>query len=114
MTDLEHLEKEYDKNIKTITYKKKELEKTRDHKLMGNIIRSRAKWMDEGEKHTKYFLNLENKNYTNKTFPKLIKEESIDITDQKYILLEIKKFYSTLYKANKMTFDLNLKNTFLM
>ena len=108
MTDIEHLEKEYDKNMKTITDKKKELEKIRDHKLMGNIIRSRAKWMDEGEKPTKYFLNLENRHYTNKTIPKLIKEESIEITDQKNILLEIEKFYSTLYKANEETFDLNL------
>mgnify|MGYP003691527313 CR=1 FL=1 len=62
--------------------------------LKGNIIRSRAKWMDEGEKPTKYFLNLENRHYTNKTIPKLIKEESIEITDQKNILLEIEKFYS--------------------
>ena len=68
--------------------------------------------MDEGENPTKYFLYLENRYYTYKTIPKLIKEESIEITDQKNILLEIEKFYSTLYstlyKANEETFDLNL------
>ena len=41
-------------------------------------------------------------------FPKLIKEESMEVTDQKNILLEIEKFYSILYKANAETFDLNL------
>ena len=64
--------------------------------------------MDEGENPTKYFLYLENRYYTYKTIPKLIKEESIEITDQKKNLLEIEKFYSTLYKANEETFDLNL------
>ena len=75
--------------MKTNTDNKKELEKIRDHKLMGNILGSRAKWMDEGEKSTKYFLNLENRHYTNKTILKMIKEESIEITDQKNIILEI-------------------------
>ena len=89
MSDIEHLEKKYDKNMKTNTDNKKELEKIRDHKLMGNILGSRAKWLDEGEKSTKYFLNLENRHYTNKTIPKMIKEESIEITDQKNIILEI-------------------------
>ena len=85
-----------------------ELEKIRDHKFMGNIIRSRAKWMDEWEKPTKYFLNLEKRHYKNKTIPKMIKEETIEITDQKNILLEIEKFYSTFYNANEEIFYLNL------
>lgn len=37
---------------------------------MGNLIRSRAKWINEGEKPTSYFLNLENKNFTNNVIPK--------------------------------------------
>lgn len=43
---------------------------------MGNLIRSRAKWLSEGEKPTSYFLNLENRNYVNKTIPKLIKQDN--------------------------------------
>ena len=91
MSDIEHLEKEYNKNIKTIT-EKKQLVKIRDHKLMGNIIRSRTKWMDEGENPTKYCLNLEKRHYTN----------------QKNILLENKHFYRTVYKANEEIFYYNL------
>ena len=30
-----------------------------DFKLRGTIIRSRARWVEEGEKNSKYFLNLE-------------------------------------------------------
>ena len=37
-------------------------------------MRSRAKWMDEGENPTNYFLNFENRHYTNKTIPKIIKK----------------------------------------
>ena len=72
---------------------------------MGNILGSRAKWMDEGEKSTKYFLHLENRHYTNKTIPKMIKEESIEITDQKNIILEI--FWKST-RLMKRFFYLNL------
>lgn len=49
------------------------------------MVRSRAKWVDEEEKPTNYFLNLENRHYTNKIIPKLIKEEENlkEITNQR-------------------------------
>ena len=31
-------------------------------KTKGIILRSKAKWVEEGEKNTKYFLNLEKRN----------------------------------------------------
>lgn len=42
--DVEHLER-----------KKSKLEKLRKEKLQGHIIRPRAKWVEEGEKPSKYF-----------------------------------------------------------
>ena len=33
---------------------------------LGIITRSMAKWVEEGEKNTKYFLNLEKRNFYNK------------------------------------------------
>lgn len=44
-----------------INEKRKYLENIRNHKLIGNTVRFRTKWVDEGEKTTKYFLNLENR-----------------------------------------------------
>ena len=55
--------------------------------MIGSIVRSRAKWTEEGDKFTNHFLNLENKHYTNKLIPKIIKEENQEaIVNQKGIL----------------------------
>ena len=52
--------------------------------MSGSIVRSRAKWTEEEEKPTNYFLNLENRHYTNKIIPKLIKDENQEeIVNQK-------------------------------
>lgn len=90
--------------------KKKELENLRNHRLIGSMVRSRAKWADEGEKPTNYFLNLENRHYTNKIIPKLIIEEENlkEITNQREILNEIESFYKNLYNKNDENFDYNL------
>ena len=46
-----------------------ELENLRKEKLHGSFIRSRANWVDSGEKVTKYFCNLEKQNIASKTIP---------------------------------------------
>ena len=43
---------------------KDEEEDIRREYIKGLFIRSRAKWIEEGEKPTKYFLNMEKRNYT--------------------------------------------------
>lgn len=86
--------------------KKKESESIRQHKLMGNLIRSGAKWINEGEKPTSYFLNLENRNFTNKVIPKLTRIENnkhIEITKQTEILSEVEHFYKTLYTPQSLS-----------
>ena len=45
--------------------KKKELETYRKNIMEGVIIRSRAQWIKEGEKVTKYFCNLEKRHFCN-------------------------------------------------
>ena len=63
----------------------------------GALVRSRAKWAYEGERPTKYFLNLERKRAVSKTLVRLKNknDEIIDSGDE--ILQEINDFYKKLY-----------------
>ena len=64
--------------------------------LRGNIVRSRAQCIEEGEKCSKYFMRLENRNYRTKCITTLLKDE-IKISKQPEILDEYKQFYKNLY-----------------
>ena len=59
---------------------KKELEAEVKYKTQGSIIRSRTQWYEEGEKSSKYFLNLEKRNYNNKRIIKLQLDDNSIIT----------------------------------
>lgn len=72
--------------------------------MKGQIVRVRAKWIEEGEKPTKYFLALEKRNYINKTVSKIANDNGVLIINQQEILND-KFFYQTLY-SNKYN-DLN-------
>jgi hypothetical protein len=60
-------------NINIDTWEKVNLglEHLCNKKSEGTIVRSRAQWYEQGEQSSKYFCNLENKNYVNKTIQKL-------------------------------------------
>ena len=48
--------------------KKNELEKIREEKIQGIIIRTKARWAAYGEKNSKYFCNLEKRHHTEKLY----------------------------------------------
>ena len=48
-----------------------ELNKILDYETKGLIIRSRARWMEEGERSSKYFCNLEKRNCEKKNIKRL-------------------------------------------
>ena len=54
----------------------------------GAKIRSRAKWVEEGERCSKYFYSLEKKNYSNNTIKQLKKENGTFTSNNKEILEE--------------------------
>ena len=89
--------------------KKKQLEEIRQYKLQGAIVRAKCKWATEGEKPTKYFLNLENGNYTSKIISKIEKNDKT-ITNQEEVLEEVRLFYKNLYTENDIIEDCNLEN----
>ena len=84
-------------NFSDLDTKKKELESFRMEKLEGIMIRSRAQWLSEGEKPSKYFCSLEKHYYVEKTVKKLVTNEGHILTGQKEILDEIKCFYKKLF-----------------
>ena len=69
----------------------------------GAILRSKVRWYEEGEKSTKYFLNLEKSNRNKTSIKKLIKPDSeIEITGFNEIQKEIKSFYQSLYSRKSL------------
>lgn len=80
-----------------MTKKKKELQDLRQKRLEGARIRSRAKWINEGEKPSNYFCNLENRNFTSKAMNNLLSSTGNVLRCQEEVLNEVEKFYSNLY-----------------
>jgi hypothetical protein len=62
------------------------------------MIRSKARWLEEGEKPSKYFCHLESRNYLNKTIKRVEIQEKGIVHNQLDILREIKDYYETLYR----------------
>lgn len=67
-----------DEKILKLAEKKEKLAEIRKEKIDGVMMRSRSRYQDLGEKPTKYFFNLENRNYVNKVMTKLIDEDGTE------------------------------------
>ena len=61
-------------------------------------VRARVKWVEEGEKNTKYFLNLEKSRANSKIMEKVTDENGHTITKQANIINVQKDFFFNLYK----------------
>ena len=57
------------------------------------------RWIEHGEKPTKYFFNMERRKYTRKTITELTVAGGITISNDD-ILEEIRGFYENLYKSD--------------
>lgn len=83
--------------LQNLSLKKNQLTEIRKHKIEGVMLRSRSRYQDLGEKPTKYFLGLENRQYTNKLMSKIIDSNGTEYTETKDILNCQKQFYASLY-----------------
>ena len=85
---------------------KEKLEKMYKTESKGAGIRARVRWMEDGEKSTKYFLGLEKSNAKKKEISQLkcLKDGRVIIKNED-ILEEVVKYYSQLY--GKENFDVN-------
>ena len=77
--------------------------------MEGVLIRSKARWIGEGEKTSQYFCNLEKWHYKSKRMASLIKDNGIETNDNDEIVNEVRTFYEHLYKSRDETLeDVNL------
>ena len=88
--DSEHIHKE-------VLQTKRKLEIMSLEKARGAQIRARTKWVEEGEKNTKFFLGLEKNRAKQNTMTHLVKENGEIVTRQADVLHEQVNFYSALY-----------------
>ena len=89
--------------IQRINLLKRDLEKIIEHRTKGVVLRSKSQWYNEGERNTKYFLNLEKRHFKQGTISQLKIKETDFVTSDKAILSECESFYKDLYtsKVNK-------------
>ena len=73
-----------------------EVERMYDFKTTGAQIQSRVQLLEEGEKNSKCFMNLE-KSRQNKTLITSLKKDNNKITNIELILFELKDYYKQLY-----------------
>lgn len=90
-----------DRDIQILKQKNEELVSLRSKVMEGVMLRSRARWIAEGEKITKYFCSLEKRNYINKRMTKLVKNDGETIRDTEEISNEVNRFYTQLYRNKK-------------
>ena len=73
------------------------LDKIYDFETRGLITRSRVRWLEEGERSSKFFCNLENRAWSRKNITKLMDNGNNLITDSPMILKILHDFYAKLY-----------------
>ena len=82
---------------------KKELNSLYELKGKEAIFRSKVKGIQQGEKPTKYFFNLEKKNYVTKTLLQIKLDNGEITSDMKKINKQVEVFFSEKYKS-KLTY----------
>ena len=118
--ELENLQNELDVNSSELTLEhfkitKNELEKMDKEQINSIIFRCKTTWIEDGEKNTKYFLNLEKKNYLNKLISSLEIDGKIT-SNSNAITQEQTRFYESLYTEklnNKCTSYTDADSIFL-
>ena len=75
---------------------KKELKEIYDNKAREAMFRSKAQWIEKGEKPTNYFFKLEKRNFEKKVIAQLKIENGEIIMDMKEINEELESFCSDL------------------
>ena len=96
---------ELEKNLlhpELLEQKKAELINIRQKKMEGVAVRSKAKWVEHGEKVSKYFCGLETRHFRSKAMTKIINDDGSFILNQNEIIQKTKSFYEQLYQYREV------------
>ena len=93
--------KQKEEILNNINLTQNDLNKLIEIKTKGAATRSRARWMESGEKNTKYFLHLEKWHLEKKSSKSLRSAQGRLIDKQEDILKELLTFYESLYSENQ-------------
>ena len=85
-------------NLEKYNICKAKLEEIYDNIAEGIKVRTKTQWYEEGEKSSKFFLNLEKTKASRGVIKKLCIDEHTECKDQIKINKEIEKFYRNLFK----------------
>ena len=105
-------EKDKKDTLDALETKKLELEKIIEYRTKGSILRARCRWHNEGEKNTKYFLNLEKRHYKQGVISQLKLDDENFVTTDKEILSECETFYKRLYSSKNGSQNEQINNFF--
>ena len=83
--------------ITNLDIEKEKLEKIRKSTIEGIITRSRAKWYEEGEESSAYFLNLE-RGFSEKLIASLEDGEGGFITSQNQIINKLVEYFTEMFR----------------
>ena len=78
---------------------KKELENIIEYRTKGAIISSKSQWYNEGEKNSRYFLNLKKRHCKQGTISQLKINDTVFVTTDRDILSECTAFYKNQYAS---------------
>ena len=76
-----------------------------ERQLEGSKIRSRAKWLEEGETPSKYFLRLENDRHMKAFVTSVFNSSGTEVSYLPEIIDAHKVFYSNLFSSGSIDFE---------
>ena len=88
-----------EKNIYNLETAKYEYELLYDYIVRGNIVRSKINWYENGEKNSKYFLNLETTRSSKTAVRRLFDSKGKITVNPQAIMNELKSYYQNLFSS---------------
>jgi hypothetical protein len=82
--------------------KQTQLQNIREKRMEGVLIRSRARYVADGEKPSKFFCGLETRNYVSKTMTQITRDDGTVLNKTEEISKEAGSFYSSLYEKRRV------------